>query len=358
SLERGHGVLAGARVAHEPGGDVVGEDDAVALLRDGVRVDVLSEGPRPDSRAVHDGDRVEQVGLVRDEPLPYRAVRQVVELHRSGGEHAATGHRVLGVGVPPQPALDERAQARLPRRLAQRGQHDVQPEAVRGEVERLDLEPALGPEVREQTALRHLEPVGERPDGQAVEADDARLPQRLAQGELARLRALAHDLGHPPIKARSFGRGKVRRRPISTECTRRRCRRPADPRCGCQMSALASAPTAPTRQGATPMNPDPNIPTYVAVVERNAGVFLGSGIVAQVLGLGIQLNNLGSLRPSSGAVAIGGLLVLVGLALLVTGIAKVVKNVEATATATVTAENLLRDIRNVTLAQYHENRNA
>lgn len=106
------------------------------------------------------------------------------------------------------------------------------------------------------------------------------------------------------------------------------------------------------------MNPDPNIPTYVAVAERNAGVFLGSGIVAQVLGLGIQLNNLGSLRPSSGAVAIGGLLVLVGLALLVTGIAKVVKNVEATATATVTAENLLRDIRNVTLAQYHENRNA
>ena len=67
------------------------------------------------------------------------------------------------------------------------------------------LQSLLGPEVGEQAALGHLHGVGEAADGDAPQADLARLRQGYPKHRVPRLVSLAH----PPIKARPFESGNT-----------------------------------------------------------------------------------------------------------------------------------------------------
>lgn len=91
-------------------------------------------------------------------------------------------------------------------------------------------------------------------------------------------------------------------------------------------------------------------------VEYNSGILFVLGLVFKIVGMAVNIGSINAYRPNNGAMLIGALLLLVGFVLIVTAITKVMKNVEVTTRASVSAENHLRDIRNVTVAQYNEGR--
>ncbi|WP_454084708.1 hypothetical protein [Georgenia sp. Marseille-Q6866] len=85
-------------------------------------------------------------------------------------------------------------------------------------------------------------------------------------------------------------------------------------------------------------------------VESNTGTYLGAGIVAEVVGGAIWLSSIGS-YDSDGATLIGGILTLVGLGLIVTGITKIAKNFEVNAIAAVSTEDHLRVMRDIAIRE-------
>lgn len=104
-------------------------------------------------------------------------------------------------------------------------------------------------------------------------------------------------------------------------------------------------------------------------VEKEAGSFIGGGIALSVVGgaiiLGSWLSNLSapSYRSEQFPLLFGGILALIGLGLLITGIAKVARNIEVAAIANISAEDHLRkteehlrSIRWVVATQYNEER--
>lgn len=104
-------------------------------------------------------------------------------------------------------------------------------------------------------------------------------------------------------------------------------------------------------------------------VEKEAGSYIGGGIALTVLGgaivFGSWLSELSqsSYRSGEGPLVLGGILALIGLGLLITGIAKVARNIEIAAIANVSAEDHLRkteehlrSIRWVVATQYNEER--
>lgn len=93
-------------------------------------------------------------------------------------------------------------------------------------------------------------------------------------------------------------------------------------------------------------------------VGKNAGAFLGWGIVAYLIGGGIffsgWINNLTASRysqQSDGPVIVGAILLLVGTGLVISGIYKVARNIEISTVANVSAEDHLRWMRDSMLAQ-------
>lgn len=104
-------------------------------------------------------------------------------------------------------------------------------------------------------------------------------------------------------------------------------------------------------------------------VEKGAGTLIAWGLVASVLGGAvafwglIQNEGLPSQGSDGGPLILGGLIGLLGLGLLATGIAKVVRNIEINTIANASAEDHLRrteehvrSIRWVVATQYNEER--
>lgn len=99
-------------------------------------------------------------------------------------------------------------------------------------------------------------------------------------------------------------------------------------------------------------------------VEKNAGDLIGWGIATLALGGVISvLSVLGVWEDGNGPLVLGAMISLVGLGLLITGISKVVRNVEVATEAQLAAveqqakaEEHLRHIRWVTATQYNEER--
>lgn len=96
-------------------------------------------------------------------------------------------------------------------------------------------------------------------------------------------------------------------------------------------------------------------------VEKDAGVFLGWGIVAGLLGGGIYLNgwidNLTASpfsQSSNDGLIVGAILTLVGTGLVIAGIYQVAHNIEVSGVANVSAEGHLRWMRESMLAQQEE----
>ena len=92
---------------------VAGQHHAVQVLRELVRIGVGLELPLGNAGPEHCGDHVEQVALVAHQSVAHRA-GLIVEFARRGHERASPGRR-----VPPQPAVDQLAHARLAARRAQ-----------------------------------------------------------------------------------------------------------------------------------------------------------------------------------------------------------------------------------------------
>ena len=162
---------------------MVAEHEAVQLVGELVRVEVLPEVALVDGDARRGGERVQPVAHGLDQRVARRA-GPVVQLAGGSDEHAAA--RAV---APAQPGVEEGAHARLAARPGQRLDHDLLDELPRRLLDDLHLQGFLGAEVREQAALGQLELLGQAADGQALEPDhrgqgggpfDDRLPGGLA----------------------------------------------------------------------------------------------------------------------------------------------------------------------------------
>ena len=155
------------RVAHQPGGVVVAEHQALERERQLLGVEIGPEVTVGHSRAGHGGDELQPVLLAAHHGVPHRA-RLVVELGRGGDEDAAA---LEGLGLPVEPAVEEGPDPRLSPRRGQRRPDDEVGEPLARPLERLELQRFLGLEVREQPALAHPRVLGELADGEAGEPD-------------------------------------------------------------------------------------------------------------------------------------------------------------------------------------------
>ncbi len=134
---------------------VAGEDHAVEVLGELVRIGVGSKLTLRDAGPEDRSDHVEQVALVPDQTVPNDA-RLVVELRRSRDERATAGQR-----IPPQPEVEQLPHPRLASRSAHGRADDGGLEPRAGVLEHRQLQRLLRPEMGEEAALGQLGLFGE-----------------------------------------------------------------------------------------------------------------------------------------------------------------------------------------------------
>src|SRR5687768_13224210 len=131
-LERASRARFPVRVAQQARGVVIGEDDAVQIVRELLGVDGSLQVPFSDRTADGPGNDVEPSLLQFDEPGTSRTVA-IVEFHSGLNENAAA-RRALPP-LPIEPSLEERADALLPARCFEGRTDDRGHEPLRGRIE-------------------------------------------------------------------------------------------------------------------------------------------------------------------------------------------------------------------------------
>src|SRR6185503_294969 len=184
-------------VPEQPPRVMVGQHDAVEVVRDLFAVELGPEVAFGDPGARDVGDQLEPVALLAHELVAGRPL-EIVELSRGSDEKTAPledrGFR------PREPVLEDRPQPPLAPRSLERRPHHAIDEQLGRVTQRLDLQRLLRPEVREEPALREAQVGRELPDRQAFETQAARVLRGPLEDQLASLVTLAHTLN----LARSF----------------------------------------------------------------------------------------------------------------------------------------------------------
>jgi len=176
---------------------MVGERDAVQILRKLVGVGVAAEMTLVDTLPERCGDYAEPVTLQLPEPVANWA-GPVIQLRCRRHEQTSARHR--REVTPFDPVLEEGSHTRKPAWLGESGAHDTLDKAVGRVLQDPDLQGLFRLEVGEKAALGELELVGEGADGEAFEPYTARQPDGVVEDRIAGHRSLAHET----IKARPF----------------------------------------------------------------------------------------------------------------------------------------------------------
>src|SRR5437867_868825 len=219
-LEGQGGPRVRSGVAHQAGGVHERQADPLAVVGELLAVEIGAEVALVDGDARGPGQGVHPVPQILDDEVAHRP-GPIVELE--GRRHEGAAARQARRLLPREPALEQRPHTRLAARYGERRLDDAFNHARPGHAEDVELERFLRAEVGEEPALRHAEILGQTTDGEPLEPDPRREPQRVSEDCLARLLALGPGSrlgwgpgrgGHSDKIVRPFGYVKPRfRRP-------------------------------------------------------------------------------------------------------------------------------------------------